>query len=447
MRAAEENLTCRKIIAFPRYIAKSMVEFIQEEVRLTVQASRVMNDDDIEKKDNIFGLFEKRELQLGKLVGSGGFSDVYEICGFNSNDAIKLNDDNYRQQRQRLNRQKFINENKDNILISGKYVVKHLKVKTMESTKKFVLAAKALAIEAQYLSSLNHENILTLHGWATKGLESYSDGRNDGYFLILDRLEDTLDKKLKQWKSEVLLTKIPSSNNLLLKEGKEGKKSTNTTTTTTLQLITRVQVVRQVASALKYLHSKNIVFRDVKPGNIGFDSTNSVKIFDFGLARELPSKKKYNDGDGCYQMTGLVGTIRYMAPEVVFRKKYNKKIDTYSWAMILWSCLALGRPYPNMNRKTHLRNVCELGQRPSLDDCYCNSSIRSLLEKSWHQNIRSRLTMIEVCQELERIEKDLNTERIDESLSSLEMMEKLRNQTSNSSSIPLPRNTVAPFAA
>merc|ERR1712019_189514 len=101
------------------------------------------------------------------------------------------------------------------------------------------------------------------------------------------------------------------------------------------------------------------------------------------------------------------------APEVVFRKRYNQNIDTYSWAMIFWSCLALDRPFTNIDRKTHLRNVCELGHRPSLDGIYCNSGIQSLLEKSWHQNKRSRITMTEVCQELKQIEKDVERRMAD----------------------------------
>jgi len=426
MTVAEKTST---LTVFPQYIAKSMVDFLQEEVKLTVQASRVINDD-IERKDNIFGLFEKRELQLGKLVGTGGFSDVYEIRGIHSNRDESNNI--YWRQRQR-HRQKFINDS------NGKYVVKHLRVKMMKNTKYFCCAAKALAMEAHYLSNLNHENILTLHGWAKGGLESYSDGKNDGYFLILDRLQDTLDERLKQWKSEVLFAKMPpSSNNLLLKE--EGTKST---TASTYLLLTRVRVAQQVASALQYLHSQNIVFRDVKPGNIGFDSTGAVKLFDFGLARELPTKNRNNNKDEHYRMTGCVGTVRYMAPEVIFRKRYNQKIDTYSWAMIFWSCLALDRPFTNINRRTHLRDVCQLGHRPSLENCYCNSSIRSLFEKSWHQNKQSRITMTEVCQALERIENDLILERIDESSSSLEIKRKIQQQTSNN----LLRNTIVPFAA
>ena len=57
----------------------------------------------------------------------------------------------------------------------------------------------------------------------------------------------------------------------------------------------------------------SIVYRDVKPDNIGFDVRGDVKIFDFGLAKEINRSKVL--GDGTYQMTGDTGSPRYMAPE------------------------------------------------------------------------------------------------------------------------------------
>jgi serine/threonine protein kinase len=108
----------------------------------------------------------------------------------------------------------------------------------------------------------------------------------------------------------------------------------------------------QIAAGLKYLHSHNIIFRDLKPANIGFDVRGDVKLFDFGLARIMPD-------DGCpytdtFFMSGA-GSPRYMAPEcLTFGESYNMKADIYSFAIILWEMLSASQPYAFVRRRDEL---------------------------------------------------------------------------------------------
>ena len=68
----------------------------------------------------------------------------------------------------------------------------------------------------------------------------------------------------------------------------------------------RFTVARDVASAMQYLHNQYIVYRDLKPDNIGFDSDGVLKMFDFGLAKRVTSADKTDDD--LFNLTGNTGT-------------------------------------------------------------------------------------------------------------------------------------------
>ena len=85
-----------------------------------------------------------------------------------------------------------------------------------------------------------------------------------------------------------------------------------------------------IATPLPYEHNSDlnkkscftfpnsIIYRDIKPNNIGFDVRGDLKLFDFGLSRELRDIDKTEGG--MYKLTGCTGSRRYMAPEVALCK-------------------------------------------------------------------------------------------------------------------------------
>merc|ERR1712176_494404 len=96
--------------------------------------------------------------------------------------------------------------------------------------------------------------------------------------------EETLDDRIERWNQNDMNLQHTSYMQDEIKSHLHRRK------------IEQLTICKQIASALAYIHSRNVVYRDLKPQNIGFarvgqDSEDDVvvKLMDFGLARELPS--------------------------------------------------------------------------------------------------------------------------------------------------------------
>lgn len=92
--------------------------------------------------------------------------------------------------------------------------------------------------------------------------------------------------------------------------------------------------MNQVLKAIIYCHSNDICHRDLKPENILIESEGLVKVIDFGTAQAFQSDQ------GMHQ---IIGTVYYMAPEILLQSTYNEKCDVWSLGVILY-CLLTGKP-------------------------------------------------------------------------------------------------------
>ncbi len=98
------------------------------------------------------------------------------------------------------------------------------------------------------------------------------------------------------------------------------------------------QIVRQIATALDYAHTHDVLHRDLKPSNILLDKTGDAYITDFGIARLLSSNEKLT-------ATGVVGTPAYMSPEQAQGLELDGRSDIYSLGVVIYEMLAGKRPF------------------------------------------------------------------------------------------------------
>jgi len=332
------------------------------------------------------------EVVVGELLGSGGFNNVFALEAVNlvklpltSEHAHKICSET-----QQLHR-KFLSQN-TNGGSSGerRYAIKLLSQETIDDPERFRTGAADLVMEAKFLASLDHPNIIKLRGMAAAGTSGFASCKAMGYFLILDGLMSTLADRLKEWKEQSLKLE----HNFPLKLFDRGGKRDSAF------LANRLHIAFNVACALRYLHENKIIYRDLKPENIGFDIHGDVKLFDFGLAKELDDNMKSGCSD-FYEMSGNTGSLRYMAPEVALSEPYNLTADVYSFDLVLWHLCSLEVPYDGMNRCDHLTNVVKGSERPQLNRSW-STQIKILMKRSWDPNPLLRPSMDVISEILKR---------------------------------------------
>eukprot|EP01127_Copromyxa_protea_P019948 TRINITY_DN6577_c0_g1_i2.p1 TRINITY_DN6577_c0_g1~~TRINITY_DN6577_c0_g1_i2.p1 ORF type:complete len:1240 (+),score=182.23 TRINITY_DN6577_c0_g1_i2:71-3790(+) len=139
-----------------------------------------------------------------------------------------------------------------------------------------------------------------------------------------------------------------------------------------------------VSSAMAYIHSLNIIHRDLKCDNILVSGSDFAKVADMGLARQI-------DIDG---MTMLAGTPKWEAPEVLVMKKgkrnYSTMADVYSFGIAIYEMVTGKDPFPEIHDIFELKkHICDRHKRPHIAK-NLPPILRSMMKAMWDKNPSKR---------------------------------------------------------
>jgi len=126
-------------------------------------------------------------------------------------------------------------------------------------------------------------------------------------------------------------------------------------------------IIYQLLKAFKYMHSANVIHRDMKPSNLLLNSECLLKVADFGLARLMDAPKE--DGSKTQVLTDYVATRWYRAPEILLgSNNYTKAVDMWSIGCILGELLGSKPMFPGTSTMNQIDKILEILGRPSTED-------------------------------------------------------------------------------
>ncbi|RLN15267.1 hypothetical protein BBO99_00003950 [Phytophthora kernoviae] len=184
---------------------------------------------------------------------------------------------------------------------------------------------------------------------------------------------------------------------------------------------TKLRLALGISHGIQYLHNANppMIHRDLKSPNVLVDDSWHAKIADFGTLRfseivssaaQLQSsqtKVRSSAKIPVVEMTGLVGTTRWMAPEVMRGEHiYTSKVDIYSLALILWELIEGKLPFENTRWNHEVEDFVLKGVRPNICSDLCPLRWKLLIVTCWQADPRERPTIQQVINSLQRIGRE-----------------------------------------
>src|SRR5882762_344973 len=211
-------------------------------------------------------------------------------------------------------------------------------------------ANQRLLREARAAANLDHPNICAIHE------VSEEDGRN---FICMQFVEgETLEAKMKR---------------------------------SPLDLPEVLAIATQVADALTEAHARETVHRDIKPSNIMVTARGSVKVMDFGLAKQikqLDAVQSEAETEVFLSAAGaIIGTLPYMSPEQVRAEALDGRSDIFSFGVVLYEMVSGQQPFATKSSAATASAILTLEPAPlarfSKD---APAELERIVSKALHKN-------------------------------------------------------------
>ncbi len=149
-----------------------------------------------------------------------------------------------------------------------------------------------------------------------------------------------------------------------------------------------VKAMEQIGDALTAAHARQIIHRDIKPGNILFDDNGSAFLSDFGIAKVL---------DSATQLTGsgFIGTPAYMSPEQFIGQGVDGRSDQYSLAIVLYESLTGSLPFKGNTAQMMYKHINAVPPEINFSDYSIPEDLNPVLQKALSKNPNERYARIQ----------------------------------------------------
>lgn len=151
--------------------------------------------------------------------------------------------------------------------------------------------------------------------------------------------------------------------------------------------------VRQILAGLSYLHSRDIIHRDIKGANVLVDNKGGIKISDFGISKRVEASAMLGtsaiSGKGHLHRPSLQGSVFWMAPEVVRQTAHTKKADIWSLGCLVVEMFIGAHPFPDCSQLQAIFAIGNNQARPPPPE-HASKEARAFLDMTFEINHEKR---------------------------------------------------------
>jgi tRNA A-37 threonylcarbamoyl transferase component Bud32 len=297
--------------------------------------SSIIQMEDLFNESENLAMFciNRKDLKLMKLVGRGTYGSVFEAKWKDTPVAVKI-----------MN-------------------VVDPQMHSREESRRYI---ETFEKEVEYLSQVNHRNIVKLFGYSLASPHVYI-------------VQELMQMNLSQ-----------------LTHAKDY-------TPDDIQIL---KIIEEIANGLSYLHPR-IVHCDLKPQNILLSSGGEAKIADFGI-----SKRKQGTFIQFTTTTHVPGSVIYMAPECFNApQEISEKCDVFSLAMIMWECYTGVEPWEELPTPLSVVNAVAVQNRRPCIPVKIPPQMSRLIKKCWCTDYNKRPSCAEIAKLCHLMREDLLMEK------------------------------------